>query len=233
MNHEAIAAAFARLSTAPVADACVRLAAGMRIAPSGIRPVTTGSRLAGRARPVRHHGSVDVFLAAIDTTLPGDVLVIDNGGRLDEGCVGDQVVLEAAAAGVSGLAIWGCHRDTRHLQAIDLPVFSYGACPAGPQRPPIERDDASVRFGSTTVTRGDVLFADDDGVLFVPAADVAKVLVIAAEIAEREQAQAYAVADGRPLREQLRFHEYVAARRGNPRYAFREHLHRVNGAIEA
>jgi 4-hydroxy-4-methyl-2-oxoglutarate aldolase len=233
MHHEAIETAFARLSTATVADACVRLAAGMRLAPPGIRPVTAGSRLAGRAHPVCHPGSVDVFFAAIDAAAPGDVLVIDNGGRRDEGCVGDQVVLEAAAAGVSGLVIWGVHRDTRHLQAIDLPVFSYGACPAGPQRPVIERSEDSVRFGSAMVTGDHVVFADDDGVLFVPAAEVVNVLIVAAEIAAREQAQAYAVAEGRPLREQLRFHEYVAARRGDPRYAFREHLHRVNGAIEA
>ena len=131
------------------------------------------------------------------------------------------------------MVIWGCHRDTRHLRAIDLPVFSYGACPAGPRRPLLERGDAPIRFGSATVSDGDVVFADDDGVLFVPAADATQVLAIAAEIAQREQAQADAVAEGRPLREQFRFAEYVAVRRGDPHYGFREHLLRVHGAIEA
>jgi regulator of RNase E activity RraA len=42
----------------------------------------------------------------------GDVLVVDNGGRLDEACVGDLVALEAKHAGVAGIAIWGLHRDT-------------------------------------------------------------------------------------------------------------------------
>ena len=41
---------------------------------------------------------------------PGDVLVVDNGGRLDEACVGDLVALEAQAAGVEGMVIWGLHR---------------------------------------------------------------------------------------------------------------------------
>lgn len=233
MDNETVAAAFSRLSTATVADACVRLAAEMRIAPPGIRSLTAGSRLAGRARPVRHHGSVDVFFAALEDASPGEVLVIDNGGRLDEGCVGDLVVLEAAAAGIAGLAIWGCCRDTRALQAIDLPVFSYGACPAGPRRPPIDRGEASARFGPAAPISDDLVFADDDGVLFVPSARAADVLAVAAEIAQREQAQADAVAEGRPLREQFRFRDYVAARQSEPGYGFRAHLRRVNGAIEA
>ena len=61
----------------------------------------------------------------------GDVLVIDNGGRSDEACVGDLAVLEAEAAGVAALVVWGLHRDTPELAAIGLPVFSYGKDMAG------------------------------------------------------------------------------------------------------
>ena len=49
----------------------------------------------GRALPARHSGSVDVFLEAFTAAQPGDVLVVDNGGRVDEACVGDLTVLEA------------------------------------------------------------------------------------------------------------------------------------------
>ena len=45
--------------------------------------------------PARHYGSVDVFLEALSSAGPGDVLVIDNGGRTDEACIGDLVALEA------------------------------------------------------------------------------------------------------------------------------------------
>ena len=72
-----------------VADACVRLGLGVRSAPSGIRPVAPGSRAAGPALTVRHLGSVDVFLETLATAQHGDVLVIDNNGRLDEACTGD------------------------------------------------------------------------------------------------------------------------------------------------
>ena len=81
--------AFADLSTPLVADACLRCGVPLLAADSGIRPVVAGQRIAGRVLPVRHYGSVDVFLEAFGRAQAGDVLVIDNGGRSDEACVGD------------------------------------------------------------------------------------------------------------------------------------------------
>ena len=94
--------------------------------------MTPGSCLAGRVCPARHVGSVDAFLEAFETAALGDVLVVDNGGILDEACVGDLVALEAYEAGMEGMAIWGLHRDTADIRVIGLPVFSLGAIPTGP-----------------------------------------------------------------------------------------------------
>lgn len=76
--------AFADLSTPLVADACVRLRVPLRVAPAGVAAVVAGHRVAGRALPVRHYGSVDVFLEAFAAAAEGDVLVVDNGGRSAE-----------------------------------------------------------------------------------------------------------------------------------------------------
>src|SRR5580692_12493179 len=126
---------FADLSSPLVADACLRCGVPLRVAPPGIAAVVAGRQIAGRARPARHYGSVDVFLEALGSAGHGDVLVVDNGGRLDEACVGDLVVLEAQAAGLGGIVIWGLHRDTADITAIGLPVFSLGSLPAGPLTP--------------------------------------------------------------------------------------------------
>jgi 4-hydroxy-4-methyl-2-oxoglutarate aldolase len=83
-TNRKLRSAFAELSTPLLADACGRLKVPLRIAPPGIQPVTAKSRLASRVLPVRHYGSVDIFLEALETGQPGDVLVVDNGGRTDE-----------------------------------------------------------------------------------------------------------------------------------------------------
>ncbi|MFD5322798.1 RraA family protein [Streptomyces sp. NPDC127092] len=226
---------FAELSTPLVADACVRLGVPLRVAPAGITPVLPGRRLAGRALPARHYGSVDVFLEAFTTHgEPGDVLVIDNGGRTDEACIGDLAVLEAEAAGVAGVVVWGLHRDTPDLLEIGLPVFSYGAHAPGPVRLDPRGPEAlrSARFGEHTVGAEDVVFADDDGVVFVAADRVEDVLDTAEGIFRTERNQARRIRAGETLRDQTRFAEYLERRAQDPSYSFRRHLRRIGGAIE-
>ena len=134
MARSDLSSSFDALSTPLLADACLRLDIPVRMAPLGIRAVPAGARVAGRALPVRHSASVDVFLEALGRAERGDVLVIDNAGRTDEACIGDLTALEASAAGVAGLVVWGLHRDSSELERIGLPAFSYGACPCGPRR---------------------------------------------------------------------------------------------------
>lgn len=226
--------AFDELSTPLVADACLRCGVPLRAAPAGIAPVVPGMRVAGRVAPVRHYGSVDVFLEAYEHAGQGDVLVVDNGGRTDEACIGDLAVLEARAADLAGVVVWGRHRDTVELRAIGVPVFSYGAYAPGPVRLDRQEPDAlaSARFGAEVVSRGDAVFADDDGVIFVALDRVDDVLGAARAIKAKERDQARLVGDGTTLREQTSFDEYLARRSADSAYTFRKHLRALGGAIE-
>lgn len=234
IRQDAPAARFAALTTAHVADACLRTGIPVRCAPAAVVPVLPGRCLAGRVRPARHAGSVDVFLEAIELAADGDVLVVDDAGRTDRACVGDLVVLEARAAGLAGLVVWGAHRDTADLVAVGLPVFSLGATPSGPleldPRPAGALEHA--RVGPFTVGPQDLALADDDGVLFVPADRAGELFDLAESIRDTERRQADRIRAGESLRAQVGFGAYLAAREADPALTFRAHLRAVGGAIE-
>lgn len=223
------------VATAHLVDACMRLKIPYRIAPCGIRPVVPiPGMLAGSAVPVRHYGSVDIFLEALESAPQNGILVIDNGNRQDEACIGDLVVLETKHAGLQALLVYGLHRDTAELMQIGLPVFSYGAYPAGPSRLDLRELEAitSARFGNFLVTRLDTVFADADGVVFMETSHVEPVLRVAEAIRETERQQAEVALQGISLREQFQFREFLKQRDAEPAYTFRKHLSAIAKAIE-
>ena len=234
MENQHLSEAFYELSTPLIADACLRLGLNLRMAPPGIRPIMPDSHITGRVLPVRHYGSVDIFLEAMGSAQRGDILVIDNNGRKDEGCIGDLMALEAQACKLAGIIVWGCHRDTADLKNIKFPIFSYGMCPAGPQRLDSRDQNAltTAHFGDFFMKLEDVVFADADGAIFAPGQQVEKVLSTAKIIWQTERRQAEAIQSGKKLREQLRFDEYLDRRSTDPTYTFRKHLRNMGGAIE-
>lgn len=219
--------------TAAVADAAIRLGIAVHPGPVALRPVLPGASFAGPARPVTHLGSVDVILETIDTAPQNSVLVVDNGGRTDEACVGDLLILEAQLAGLSGAVIWGLHRDTLQLQEIGLPVHSLGALPFGPRRVPIAGRAMSVAILDGVVVNGDdFVVGDDDGILIFSAERKDELFLQAWEIHGNESAQAVKMRGGRNLRQQLEFTEYKKRQAVDPDYTLRQHLVERGNSIE-
>jgi regulator of RNase E activity RraA len=218
------------LTTANLADACQRL--GIEQRSISLSPLLPRKRIDGPALPVVHYGSVDVFLEAIEGAPAGCVMVIDNGGRSDEACIGDLVALEAMMAGFSGLAVWGYHRDSVEIKALPFQVFSLGSMPFGPRRLDPRVAGRIALLGDHPVTADDYVVADDDGVLLLPRSRLDELQKTATEIREVELRQAEIAKGPQSLREQLKLREYLDARDENPDLTFREHLAKLGGAIE-
>jgi len=86
-------------------------------------------------------------------------------------------------------------------------------------------------MGDQTITQDDVVFGDEDGVLFVPYQQVEDVLSKAREVQHIEMNQVSGIYEGRTLREQFKFDEYLSKRKSDPAYTFRQHLQQVGGSV--
>ncbi|MDT9598486.1 RraA family protein [Sphingosinicella rhizophila] len=130
-----------------------------------------------------------------------EVLVIDNGGRTDEACVGDLVALEADLVHLSGMVIWGLLRDTQERLRIGMPTFSMGSFPSGLRR--VDRrsvdDLAGAQIGEWRVDGGDIAAADGDGILFLPVEQGDTIACAADDIKRMEQGCAEAMCAGTSL----------------------------------
>jgi regulator of RNase E activity RraA len=209
-----------------LADACASLELPLRKGPAGLVALLPQARVAGPVAPVVHAGDADVVLEAMAAATWGDVLVVDDNGRLDEGCFGELLAAEALASGIAGVIIDGAHRDTAAIRGIGIPLWSRGRCAFGPHEarrrhlPALE----AATCGPTTVTRKDAIFADEDGVVFVALAECARVIERAREIALRQRAQAARIEGGQLLRDQLELSTFIARRESDPEYTFRKHV---------
>jgi regulator of RNase E activity RraA len=175
---------------------------------------------------VVHAGDVAVVLEAMAGATWGDILVVDNNGRLDEACFGELLAAEALASGIGGVVVDGAHRDTAAIRAVGIPLWSRGRSAFGPhelRRGHVTALEAAT-CGPTTVTREDAVFADEDGVVFVALADCARVIERAREIAVRTRAQAARIEGGELLRDQLQLSAFIARRESDPEYTFRKHV---------
>jgi regulator of RNase E activity RraA len=197
------ASEFAGLPTAALSDAMDRLA--LPAACQGVKPLAPGQRLLGRAFTVRYvatgrpPGTVGDF---VDDVPPGDVVVIDNGGREDCTVWGDILTAVASSRGVAGTVIDGVCRDVHRARDIGYPVYSRGwFMRTGKDRVTVSDVGTPVSVAGIRVRAGDLLVGDDDGVVVIPVEYEQEVLGIAREIEEREGAILAAALAGSSLRE--------------------------------
>lgn len=138
---------------------------------SDIRPIQQDVKVAGSAVTVLSHPGDNIMIhAAVEVCRPGDVLVVVNTAPSTHGMSGDLLAGSLMAHGVRGLVIDAGVRDTADLRAMGFPVWSrYVSCQGTVKSTP-GSVNVPVVLGGVTVHPGDVVCADDDGVVIVPRA---------------------------------------------------------------
>ena len=202
----------AKLDTTSLSDALDRL--GIPGQCLGIKPLDHRFRMTGRAFTILYGpagsppGTVGDY---IDDVAPGNVIVLDNGGRENATVWGDILTWVSHQRGVAGTVIDGACRDTHLSLELGYPIYSRSySMRTGKDRVQVEAMNCPVNIGDARVHPGDILRGDSDGVVAIPKEHEDRVLATAEEIDRIEaQIRSY-VNDGMTLaeaRKQLGYHK--------------------------
>lgn len=195
-SADPLVAALGKIPTASLADAVDQVVGRRGFMSHDMRPQSPG-RFAGRAvtslsrpaPPERAGAKVSVKHATemIDNARPGEVGVIVYENGLDVAALGGLMATDAKVRGMAGMVLDGGVRDTAEMRAMGLPVYARSVVPSSAVgRFATVARDIPVQCAGVTVRPGDIVVADDDGVVVVPQEHAEAVLKRAREIDAQE-----------------------------------------------
>jgi regulator of RNase E activity RraA len=163
-----------------------------------MRPFASATRLAGPAVTAccepADYGPVHHAIAAAQA---GDVIVVAAGGRMEAAMIGELLSGAARRKGIAGVVVDGPVRDVATLAAWDdFPVFSRGPVARGPSSMERGSVNEAVIFGGVPVAPGDLILGDDDGLVAIPASELASQLPAAQAMVRAEQSWEARLAGG-------------------------------------
>ena len=178
---------------APMGSATVHEAIGRRgfLGPD-IGPIQSGTRIAGTAvTALCHPGDNLMIHAAVETCQPGDILVVAVTAPSTHGFFGELLATSLQARGVRGLVMDAGVRDTAELRAMGFAAWSRHVSCQGTVKATPGSVNVAVVIGGQTVSPGDVVCADDDGVVVVARSEAAWALEMSRRrLAAEEDARA-------------------------------------------
>lgn len=143
----------------------------------GIRPIQAGSRVAGSAVTVLCPVGDNMMIhAAVEVVADGDLLVVATTAPSTYGMFGELLATSLRARGCRGLVIDAGVRDIADLRRMGFPVWSRAVHAQGTVKETPGAVNIPITLGGTRVDPGDVVIADDDGVMIVPRGSATAVL---------------------------------------------------------
>jgi 4-hydroxy-4-methyl-2-oxoglutarate aldolase len=201
------------LAAVPVSTLC-DVDKSLPVVDPAIRPLTYTRKLFGPAYTVVATGEFLSVLHAIGEAAPGDVLVIEAGGAPPLAALGELLATEAWRRGLGGIVVDGYVRDRAGLPP-DLSLWARGTVPMAGRSDVAPRVGGPVVCGGVRVTPGDLVLADDDGIVIAPRPQLEACLERAAEIERVEAAVLRGIQGGASLLDMTNLTDHVAAlRRG-------------------
>ena len=183
----ALVAEAGKYSVADLHEAMDVMAGRMALFSPQIRPLNPDLRVSGQAvTAFVYPGDGLLGHKAVQLIKPGQVLVVSNGGAGPQTMFAELVGLAALKAGAVGAVVEGCVRDTEALRRMRFPVWSSGVHSNHTNKGGPGCVNVPVVCGGVRVDPGDIIVADDDGVICIPPAQIKPVLEKARARAERE-----------------------------------------------
>ncbi len=139
-----------------------------RVLPPAFKAYGGRAHFGGPVVTVKCFEDNTVVKAVLETPGEGRVLVVDGGGSLRRALVGGNIAAAAARNGWAGVVIDGCVRDLAELNARDVGIRALGLMPLPTERRGEGQRDLPVQIQGVTVSPGDWLYADDDGIVVMP-----------------------------------------------------------------
>ncbi|MGH9326335.1 MAG: RraA family protein [Terriglobia bacterium] len=192
--NKAILRRLSKLYSAVLCDVLDRIGHRKQGLSYTIRPLYPEARVIGTARTlcsIRKEGfperPYEKELEALDLVCPGDVIVVAMGNDMSSGVWGELLSTAAMARGAQGAVVDGLTRDAARIIQKQFPVFARGITPYDSfGRSEVVTYDVPIDCGGVTVSPGDVIFGDYDGIIAIPHPIAEKVLCMAEEKASRE-----------------------------------------------
>jgi 4-hydroxy-4-methyl-2-oxoglutarate aldolase len=152
---------------------------GQGILPNTILALQHPSRLVGPARVmlVSQDDNLAVRNVMKEMPAPGTILVVAGGSASNTAIIGGLMALEIQNAGIAGLVTDGLVRDSQEIRELGFAVWCRGVTPKAPHRTGPANVGGSISIGGTIIRDGDLVIADDDGVVIWPQEHIDALLI--------------------------------------------------------